>query len=474
MFSSEIHPNQRNAVYGEHTLYAADIVFMCILCADYGQHRLYIGGDAYSAPAVYVKEDDTWRLYFICRDYLGSITHIVHANGRLIAEYSYDAWGRLRNPETQEVYESGMEPTLFLGRGYTGHEHLPWFGLINMNARLYDPALGRFLAPDPYVQAPDFTQNFNRYSYCLNNPLKYADTNGEWVQVAIGAFIGGLSNWIANGGDLSWSGLAYFGVGAAVGALSSIGGALIASYIKAVGIWAGAGIGAGMGAGMGGASSFLLNGGNNMLRGDDFLKNWGGNLLSGVLGGALSGAISGGFSGYKNAKELGANPWTGNKVLSSKNYSAAAKLGILKQEDPEKHCYAVAGEYADFGRGNLTRDAFLCAAEREYGKIPDAANFEKVAQAAGLKTDGVTLGSIEIVQFANQFERGTIEGVLTIGTNPQAGHVVNLVSFSVEEKLKLLGGGSKYVIRNIKVWDPISAKIVSLVDPIMRFSCIKY
>ncbi len=152
---------------------------------DYGQHRLYLGGDAYSAPAVYVKEDDTWRLYFICRDYLGSITHIVHANGRLVAEYSYDAWGRLRNPETQEVYESGMEPTLFLGRGYTGHEHLPWFGLINMNARLYDPALGRFLAPDPYVQAPDFTQNFNRYSYCLNNPNAYVDENGEFIFTAL-------------------------------------------------------------------------------------------------------------------------------------------------------------------------------------------------------------------------------------------------------------------------------------------------
>ncbi len=50
-----------------------------------------------------------------------------------------------------------------------------------MNARLYDPLLGRFLSPDPYVQAPDFTQNFNRYSYALNNPLKYTDTDGEFL-----------------------------------------------------------------------------------------------------------------------------------------------------------------------------------------------------------------------------------------------------------------------------------------------------
>ncbi|WP_255417328.1 RHS repeat domain-containing protein [Proteiniphilum sp. X52] len=77
-------------------------------------------------------------------------------------ELSYDAWGRLRDPATQAAYAPGSEPALFLGRGYTGHEHMSLFGLINMNARLYDPALGRFLSPDPYVQMPDFTQNFNR------------------------------------------------------------------------------------------------------------------------------------------------------------------------------------------------------------------------------------------------------------------------------------------------------------------------
>jgi RHS repeat-associated protein len=53
------------------------------------------------------------------------------------------------------------------------------FGLVNMNARLYDPVLGRFLSPDPYVQAPNWSQNFNRYSYSLNNPLIFIDSNGE-------------------------------------------------------------------------------------------------------------------------------------------------------------------------------------------------------------------------------------------------------------------------------------------------------
>jgi RHS repeat-associated protein len=121
---------------------------------------------------------------------LGSITHIATSSGSVVQELSYDAWGRLRNPVTQQAYTPGSEPALFLGRGYTGHEHLPWFGLINMNARLYDPALGRFLSPDPFVQAPDFSQNFNRYSYCLNNPFRYTDPSGENpFLIALGIYV---------------------------------------------------------------------------------------------------------------------------------------------------------------------------------------------------------------------------------------------------------------------------------------------
>jgi RHS repeat-associated protein len=78
-----------------------------------------------------------------------------------------------------QPFAHNAQPALLLGRGYTGHEHLPEFGLINMNARLYDPVLGRFLNADPYVQAPDNTQNFNRYSYAFNNPLIYTDPDGE-------------------------------------------------------------------------------------------------------------------------------------------------------------------------------------------------------------------------------------------------------------------------------------------------------
>ncbi len=145
---------------------------------------LWLGGTSYNAPAALVKRygEQNWTLVHVLRDNLGSITHVVDTTGVVLQEMSYSTWGLLRDPATLEPYAPDNQPELLLGRGYTGHEHLPWFGLVNMNARLYDPAVGRFLSPDPLVQAPNNTQNYNRYSYCLNNPLRFMDEKGEmWV-----------------------------------------------------------------------------------------------------------------------------------------------------------------------------------------------------------------------------------------------------------------------------------------------------
>ena len=149
------------------------------------KEKLYLGGDYYSAYAVLIKDSVSGvsNVYHILRDHLGSITHVVDNNGNVVQELSYDAWGRLRNPATQQIYAPDSIPDLFLGRGYTGHEHLPWFGLINMNARLYDPTLGRFLSGDPEVLDMEDLQCLNRYTYCLNNPLAYVDPTGETIWV---------------------------------------------------------------------------------------------------------------------------------------------------------------------------------------------------------------------------------------------------------------------------------------------------
>lgn len=62
--------------------------------------------------------------------------------------------------------------------GFTGHEHDPDLGLINMKGRLYDPIIGRFISADPYVQYPLWSQGLNRYSYGFNNPMSGSDPTG--------------------------------------------------------------------------------------------------------------------------------------------------------------------------------------------------------------------------------------------------------------------------------------------------------
>jgi len=118
----------------------------------------------------------TKTMQYAAKDHLGSVMALYSDTRTLIEEFSYDAWGRRRNP-TNWTYTS--VPTATNTRhGYTGHEHLDKFALINMNGRVYDPIIGRFLSPDPYIQAPYFAQNFDRYSYVWNNPLKYVDPSG--------------------------------------------------------------------------------------------------------------------------------------------------------------------------------------------------------------------------------------------------------------------------------------------------------
>ncbi|NJK97877.1 MAG: hypothetical protein HC905_25870 [Bacteroidales bacterium] len=135
------------------------------------------GGDG--LVAVYIIDGSgNGQMYYISKDYLGSIMVLTRQDGTVAEEYSYDSWGRRRSPTNWTNYTVST-PTL-LYRGYTGHEHLDEFALINMNGRCYDSRTGRFLSPDNYVQIPDFTQSFNRYAYCLNNPLISKDPTGEF------------------------------------------------------------------------------------------------------------------------------------------------------------------------------------------------------------------------------------------------------------------------------------------------------
>ena len=113
---------------------------------------------------------------------------------------AFDAWGKRMQPNGTADPDGQLNPAS-TDRGFTGHEHLDELGFVHMNGRIDDPLLGRFLSPDPHIQDEGLLQNYNRYSYVLNNPLRYTDPSGEvWWHVA--AFIVGAALASSNHRDL--------------------------------------------------------------------------------------------------------------------------------------------------------------------------------------------------------------------------------------------------------------------------------
>jgi RHS repeat-associated protein len=174
----------------------------------------------YLKDAVYIQNTSGGdSLLFTYTDYLGSLTALTDYDGNVVERYAYDPWGRRRNPSNWSLYDT--RTSFILNRGYTGHEHLDAFGIINMNGRVYDPLTASFFSPDPYIQAPGNWLNYNRYAYCFNNPFKYTDLTGEWVgwddlaAMLIGGTINLITNW--HKGITFAEGLSYFLIGAAAG-----------------------------------------------------------------------------------------------------------------------------------------------------------------------------------------------------------------------------------------------------------------
>ena len=148
------------------------------------EHRHYVGD---FAVHIIKAATDTQYTVYQHRDHIGSIAAKTDdKDGSLtIRFHANEPWGRRQETHWGgQIYEtlSGTEldeQTYATARGFTDHEHLDGVGLIHMNGRVYDPIVGRFVSPDPWIQDPENSQSFNRYSYVWNNPLKYTDPTGE-------------------------------------------------------------------------------------------------------------------------------------------------------------------------------------------------------------------------------------------------------------------------------------------------------
>ena len=259
---------------------------------------------------IYVKQGGgAGQAYYALTDHLGSYTRLYTMAGDSVLIASYDPWGN----------RTTTKNTLKFHRGFTGHEHLTTYGVINMNGRMYDPTVGRFLAPDNFVQMPDFSQSFNRYSYCLNNPLKYTDPSGEsvigFLTVAMMAYIGGLQANFGNvdgnpfnPGNWNWKSLrTYYGIVSGAfsgGQMAGYQWAAWTSKLDVPGIITNGSIHA--------AGEVAFNGICNAIDKRGFFEGW--------QYSAMFGFIDGAYGGYTAANENGENFWWGGGMIFDENY----------------------------------------------------------------------------------------------------------------------------------------------------------
>jgi RHS repeat-associated protein len=118
-----------------------------------GEATLYIHSDEQGSPAL-IRDD-------------AGVTH------------STPRWTTSGAADGAATWESTDDPLARTVRTtYTGHEFDEELGLTNMQGRIFDQSVGRFMQPDPVVQVPYNSQGLNRYSYALNSPLNLVDPSG--------------------------------------------------------------------------------------------------------------------------------------------------------------------------------------------------------------------------------------------------------------------------------------------------------
>lgn len=279
---------------------------------------------AFGKAVAIVTEGVNTDIKYLHHDHLGSIQDYTDEAGLLYQDLSYDAWGLRRSPDNWVVFDVLTSSHAFDEHGFGGHEHLDLFDLVNMDGRMYDPVVGRFISADPFIQSPDFTQSLNRYAYCINNPLSLIDPSGySWFSKnwkSLVASVVGVAVSVATAGSGSGIGVAII-AGAAGGAAGALTGALlnganigqIAKSTFTGAFWGGL---AGAANNLAGdINEFWLRIGAHTLSEGTMEGLQGGNMLHGFMMGATS-SLGGSFID-NNLESLGkVGEVTANSILS--------------------------------------------------------------------------------------------------------------------------------------------------------------
>jgi RHS repeat-associated protein len=268
--------------------------------------------------------------------------------------------------------------------------------IIHMNGRIYDPTLGRFLQADPFIQAPNNSQNYNRYSYVLNNPMSYTDPSG-YLFKALGKFV-----------KKHWKTIVQIGISvmtAGAGLAWAMAGGALSGYVM-TGSLKGALVGAFTGALFYGAGDIIANNGISNVLAKGAIRGLAGGISSVLSGGKFGhGFAAAGVTSMAGGKIDAAFKDTGARVV------AAAVLGGTVSQ-------VTGGKFAN---GAMTA-AFMKAyndANHPTTEHPDAPLgkwFRSIADTAAQIRGSIESGLSSIGDSLNSFaESLTPTGVLAVG-----------------------------------------------------------
>ncbi|MFI5728708.1 RHS repeat-associated core domain-containing protein [Kribbella sp. NPDC051587] len=106
--------------------------------------------------------------YWLHTDHQGTVQAETNAAGQEVHRKTYRPFGEIAGSSGSLDRES---------RGFTAQRQDSSTGLLYLNARYYDPALGRFISPDPVIDG-EANIGLNRYAYAANDPVNRLDYTG--------------------------------------------------------------------------------------------------------------------------------------------------------------------------------------------------------------------------------------------------------------------------------------------------------
>lgn len=164
----------------------------------------------------------------------GDVVAMTDANGQVVANYEYDAWGNVLKSDTKGI--AADNPF-----GYAGYMYDKEIGMYYLIARYYNPEHGVFLSVDPDTGDEDDPVTQNGYTYADNNPVMMTDPDGHaawWITSAAGGAVFGVARYLYQNrktgytwkgglkaaGKGALSGLAFGGVGRVLGFITPLSG----------------------------------------------------------------------------------------------------------------------------------------------------------------------------------------------------------------------------------------------------------